>query len=287
MRTLNDRLFIEQVHTVENKLNEASDEDILRDVQAKINRLERVSKNILQIKSLKLVIDSVKEEVLSYADKGRFKRAFSKNVFNKIDKLIDGLTSLMTLVRQLGNVAPDLADGESHSGKMKSMIDKGISRVKADFLKGDVLESVKATLMVLSPKQLKSFGQRPLSLTPAQQSAVGNDQPEDDASTPEATGEPKDTNEPAKSGSGDDNSLNSDDKDASKEQRDSVKSDILKLVAEWNNGEGRLSFNDFIAKLKALADNDEAAQPAEQQAQRNVQKKTQQAATASADVGEQ
>ena len=287
MRTLNDRLFIEQVHTVENKLNEASDEDILRDVQAKINRLERVSKNILQIKSLKLVIDSVKEEVLSYADKGRFKRAFSKNVFNKVDKLIDGLTSLMTLVRQLGNVAPDLADGESHSGKMKSMIDKGISRVKADFLKGDVLESVKATLMVLSPKQLKSFGQRPLSLTPAQQSAVGNDQPEDDASTPEATGEPKDTNEPAKSGSGDDNSLNSDDKDASKEQRDSVKSDILKLVAEWNNGEGRLSFNDFIAKLKALADNDEAAQPAEQQAQRNVQKKTQQAATASADVGEQ
>ena len=183
MQTLHERFLAERVRTVDNKLNEASDEETLREINPKIKRLQKVAQNLESIITVKNIIDDAKAEALKYVSGGRWGRATSRSAIKKIDKLTAGITNLMSFVRQLGNVAPDLEDGDEYSGKMATMISKGLGRMEGDFLQTDVKEELNTVLMHLTPKQLQTFGARKLTLTSAQQNAINGQHPDSSEDT--------------------------------------------------------------------------------------------------------
>jgi len=250
MQTLKDRLLAERARTADKLLNE-SDEDVLDEIQTGLAHLDRVSKNLKGIVAIEKIIDDAKRAALNYVEKGAFKRAFSRNVMKKIDGLADELTSMMILIRKLGQVAPNLPEDGVHDGKMASMIRKAVGRIKTKFLGKAIKRTITATLLRLTPKQLKSFGRRPLNLSADQEKAINDSEIEPVQATNNSPEKPDDSDGPVETSDASDNTVLR--KDATAEERGKIKNDLLRAIAAWLHGEGKVSVDDLTKNIIAIA----------------------------------
>jgi len=252
-KTLQDRLLQERIADVDRQLNE-SDEDVLRQLAPKLRRLEKIANNLGGIASVTSIIQAAKQEAIAYAEKGSMKRGVNwftgGNAIKKIDKLSTGLKNLLGFVQSLGAVVPEIKDGEEHDSKALSLIRRGLGKVKGNFLDANVKEELYKTLSHLTPKQMKSFGKRPLNLSKGQSAAIQGTDPDEletgDSEKPKPTDKPKPADDPKPT---------NDPKDTEKEQVDpevikAIKQKQLELLAKFTGG--HMSMQDYVAAVTEL-----------------------------------
>lgn len=263
--TLQDRLIMEKIARIDRQLNEASDEEVLRQLKAPMRRLERFAKNLKGLESLGAYIDGVKKEAMKYAagpdskipGASRVNRLFSRNVMKKIDKAVKSLQQLQRVVHDIAPIAPNIEPGEMHDETVRRLIKKRLKAIRKQFKNNDaIVNELEETLMHLTPKQMKSFGKRPLNLSSEQDKAIHGDEPDEapegDSEGPDAADKPEAPEAPDAAGKPEDaeEAEGTEDEPVDDAVVDEIKRGQDELFQRLRSGE--INFREYVYHLQKL-----------------------------------